>query len=70
MGNVARIRAGASPMQNGFTCVRCLQWFPAGTHHQCRPYAEVIRNQETVLPTNRGPMSAEEIALLQQDGQL
>jgi len=68
-GNVSRARAGAGPGENGFTCVRCLQWFPAGTQHACRAYADVIRNPETVAPT-KGPMTAEEIVLLQQDGQL
>src|SRR6266516_1737508 len=68
-GNSSRIRAGAHAGQNGFTCVRCLQWFPAGTHHACRPYADTIRNPETVAPV-KGPMSADEVILLQQEGQL
>lgn len=69
MGNAARIAAGARPNENGFTCVRCLQWFPAGTHHQCRPAEDLIFDKEgrRVRPTG---MSAEEIALLQADGQL
>lgn len=67
--NAARLRAGARPNENGFTCVRCLAWFPAGTHHACQRYADVIRNPETVAPI-KGPMSAAEVVLLQQAGQL
>lgn len=67
--NVSRAAAGAKSNENGFTCVRCLQWFPAGTHHACKPYADVIRNLETP-DVKRGPMSGAEIELLQQDGQL
>ncbi len=68
IGNASRAAAGVEGRPvTGFTCARCLKWFPQGTQHACMRPVDVIRNDETPAPI-RGPMSADEIRLLQEAG--
>lgn len=41
-GNESRKAAGvAGTPVTGFTCARCLTWFPGGTPHACLPAREI-----------------------------
>jgi len=69
VANRSRVIAGASAGESGFTCARCLRWFPQGTHHACQRYTDVIRNDETKAPEST-VMTTEEIQLLREAGQI